>query len=96
MQVPGAEGAGDHLFYFSASLNNTVNEQTIFELSKKIWRQCTLTARRYVLVSVTRRQHRHKSVTVGQKAVTVQGGFGAVFGVQVQILIEAERVAIQS
>jgi len=43
MQVPGARGAGDHLFYFSVGLNNTVNEQTIFELSKKIWRQCTLT-----------------------------------------------------
>jgi hypothetical protein len=31
-----------------------------------------ITARRYVLVSVTRRQHRHKSVPVDQKAVTVQ------------------------
>jgi hypothetical protein len=55
-----------------------------------------LTARRYVLVSVTRRQHRYKSVPVGQKAVTVQGGFGAVFGVQVQILLNITRVAVQS
>jgi len=30
-------------------------------------------------VSVTRRQHRHKSVPVGQKAVPVQGGFGTCF-----------------
>jgi len=30
-------------------------------------------------VGVTRRQHRHKSVPVGQKTVTVQGGFGACF-----------------
>jgi len=47
MQVPEARGAGDHLFYFSASLNNTVNEQTIFELSKKIWRQCDPNVRVY-------------------------------------------------
>ena len=33
---------------------------------------------------VTRRKHRHKSVPVGQKAVTVQGGYGAVFAVMVQ------------
>jgi len=31
----------------------------------------------------------------GRKAVTVQGGFGAVFGIQVQILSEAGRVAVQ-
>jgi hypothetical protein len=30
-------------------------------------------------VSVTRRKHRHKSVTIGQKAVPVQGGFGTCF-----------------
>ena len=28
---------------------------------------------------VTRRQHRHKSVPIGQKAVTVQGGYGTCF-----------------
>ena len=28
---------------------------------------------------VTRRQHRHKYVPVGQKAVTVQGGYGTCF-----------------
>ena len=54
-----------------------------------------LTARWYVLVSVTRRQHRAESWYFSQKAVTVQGGFGAVFGIQVQILIEAGRVAVQ-
>jgi hypothetical protein len=57
--------------------------------------QWHITARRYVLVSVTRRQHRHKSVPVGQKAVTVQGGFGAVFGIQVQIFVRATRIAVQ-
>jgi uncharacterized membrane protein (UPF0136 family) len=54
-----------------------------------------ITARRYVLVSVTRRQHRHKSVPVGQKTVTAQGGFGAVFGIQVQIFVRTTRVAVQ-
>jgi len=54
-----------------------------------------LTARRYNLVGVTRRQHRHKSVTVGQKTVTVQGGYGVVFAIRVQILIEDTRVAVQ-
>jgi len=45
-----------------------------------------LTARRYNFVSVTRRQHRNKSVPIGQKAVTVRGEYGAVFAVQVQVL----------
>ena len=35
---------------------------------------------------VTRRKHRHGSVPVGHKAVTVQGGYGVVFAVRVQIL----------
>jgi len=48
--------------------------------------ELTITARRYVLVGVTRRQHRHKSVPIGQKAVTVQGGDGVVFAIQVQVL----------
>ena len=30
-------------------------------------------------VSVTRRKHRHESVPIGQKTVTVQGGFGTCF-----------------
>jgi len=32
----------------------------------------------------------------GQKAVTVQGGYGALFGVRVQILLGITRVAVQS
>jgi len=35
---------------------------------------------------VTRRQHRQKFVPVGQKTVTVQGGYGVVFAVRVQVL----------
>jgi len=54
-----------------------------------------LTARRYNFVSVTRRQHRYKFVPLGQKAVTVQGGYGVVFAVWVQVLIEDTRVAVQ-
>jgi|WetSurMetagenome_2_1015567.scaffolds.fasta_scaffold311458_2 hypothetical protein len=44
--------------------------------------KCTITARRYVLVGVTRRQHRAESWYPrqrGHKIVTVQGGFGACF-----------------
>ena len=54
-----------------------------------------LTARRYNLVGVTRRQHRHKSVPVGQKTVTVQGGYGVVFAIWAQVIIEDTRVAVQ-
>ena len=54
-----------------------------------------LTARRYVLVSVTRRQHRHESVPIGQETVTVQGGYGVVFAIQVQSLMSITRVAVQ-
>ena len=32
----------------------------------------------------------------GQKAVTVQGGYGALFAVRVQILLSITRVAVQS
>jgi hypothetical protein len=35
---------------------------------------------------VTRRQHRPRPVNFSQKTVTVQGGYGALFAVQVQIL----------
>jgi len=35
---------------------------------------------------VTRRKHRAGSWYFSQKAVTVQGGYGALFAVQVQIL----------
>jgi len=35
-------------------------------------------------VCVTRRKHRFPSVDFSQEAVTVQGGYGAVFGVMVQ------------
>ena len=31
----------------------------------------------------------------GQKAVTVQGGYGAVFAIRVQILFSITRVAVQ-
>ena len=44
---------------------------------------------------VTRRQHRAGSWYFSQKAVTVQGGYGALFAVQVQILLSITRVAVQ-
>jgi len=47
--------------------------------NRQVNSQLRITARRYVLVGVTRRQHRHESVSVGRKTVPVQGGFGACF-----------------
>jgi len=44
---------------------------------------------------VTRRQHRAESRYFSQKTVTVQGGYGAVFAVQVQIWLSITRVAVQ-
>jgi hypothetical protein len=43
---------------------------------------------------VTRRQHRQKSVPVGQKMVLVQGGYGVVFAVMVQILKSTGGIAV--
>ena len=44
---------------------------------------------------VTRRKHRAGSWYFSRKAVTVQGGYGALFAVQVQILLSITRVAVQ-
>jgi hypothetical protein len=44
---------------------------------------------------VTRRKHRVRSCYFSRKAITVQGGYGAVFAVQVQILLSITRVAVQ-
>jgi hypothetical protein len=54
-----------------------------------------LTARRYNLVGVTRRKHRSRSWYFSQEAVTVQGGYGVVFAIRVQVLIKDTRVAVQ-
>jgi hypothetical protein len=44
---------------------------------------------------VTRRKHRAGSWYFSQKAVTVQGGYGALFAVMVQILLNAGAIAVQ-
>jgi hypothetical protein len=44
---------------------------------------------------VTRRKHRAGSWYFSHKAVTVQGGYGVVFAIRVQVLIEDTRVAVQ-
>jgi hypothetical protein len=44
---------------------------------------------------VTRRKHRVESWYFSQKAVTVQGGYGVVFAIRVQILLSITRVAVQ-
>jgi len=45
-----------------------------------------ITARRYNLVGVTRRKQRAESSYFSQKTVTVQGGYGVVFAIRVQVL----------
>ena len=45
---------------------------------------------------VTRRHHRHESVPGGQKAVTVQGGYGALFAIRVQNFMAFTSFAVQS
>jgi len=44
---------------------------------------------------VTRRKHRAGSWYFSQKAVTVQGGYGALFAVMVQSFVNITRVAVQ-
>ena len=44
---------------------------------------------------VTRRSIRAGSWYFSQKTVTVQGGYGAVFAIRVQILLRITRVAVQ-
>jgi len=44
---------------------------------------------------VTRRKHRAGSWYFSHKTVTVQGGYGALFAVRVQVLLSITRVAVQ-
>jgi hypothetical protein len=44
---------------------------------------------------VTRRKHRAESWFFSREAVTVQGGYGALFAVMIQILLSITRVAVQ-
>jgi len=44
---------------------------------------------------VTRRKHRAESWYFSRKTVTVQGGYGALFAVMVQILLRAGAIAVQ-
>ena len=44
---------------------------------------------------VTRRQHRAESWYFSREVVTVQGGYGALFAVMVQILLRPGAVAVQ-
>jgi len=44
---------------------------------------------------VTRRSIRAESLYFSQKTVTVQGGYGALFAVMVQILLSAGAIAVQ-
>jgi hypothetical protein len=44
---------------------------------------------------VTRRKHRAGSWYFNREIVTVQGGYGALFAVMLQILFSITRVAVQ-
>jgi len=44
---------------------------------------------------VTRRKHRAESWYFSREVVTVQGGYGALFAVRVQILLSITSVAVQ-
>jgi len=44
---------------------------------------------------VTRRKHRPRPVNFSHETVTVQGGYGALFAVQVQSFVSITRVAVQ-
>jgi len=57
-----------------------------------------LTARQYgevVLPDAASGQNQDTPRQRGQKTVTVQGGYGALFAVMVQILLSITRVAVQ-
>jgi hypothetical protein len=61
-----------------------INLVHIFANGPAIWGGC-----------VTRRKHRAESWYFSQKAVTVQGGYGALFAVMVQILLRVGAIAVQ-
>jgi hypothetical protein len=44
---------------------------------------------------VTRRKHRAESWYFSRETIPVQGGYGALFAVRVQILLSITRVAVQ-
>jgi hypothetical protein len=45
---------------------------------------------------VTRRKHRAESGYFSRETVTVQGGYGALFAIMLQILLSITRVALQA
>jgi hypothetical protein len=60
--------------------------------------QCPITARQYgevVLPDASTGQGPGTPSTRGQKIVTVQGGYGALFAVRVQVFLSITRVAVQ-
>jgi len=61
-----------------------INFEHIFTNGPAIWGGC-----------VTRRSIRAESWYFSHKAVTVQGGYGALFAVMVQVLLIITRVAVQ-
>jgi len=54
-----------------------------------------VTARQYGEVVLPDAASGHLSRYFSQKTVTVQGGYGALFAVMVQILLSITRVAVQ-
>ncbi len=78
----------------------SIYKRTIFQRCTKYIqvRKFYLTARQYgevVLPDASTGQGPGTPRQRGQKAVTVQGGYGALFAVQVQVLLSITRVAVQ-
>jgi len=60
---------------------------------------CLLTARQYgevVLPDASTGQDQGTPSNRGQKDVTVQGGYGALFAIMVQILLHSGAIAVQA
>ena len=79
--------------YFPASKNNKIRHYALGGGSI-----CPITARQYGEVVLPDAASDHDPDTrqlAGQKAVTVQGGYGALFVVQVQSWLSITRVAVQ-
>src|SRR4030066_2569030 len=71
-------------FFIKQEVVTIVHQVMVTPNGPAIWGGC-----------VTRRKHRAGSWYFSQKAVTVQGGYGALFAVMVQILLSAGAIAVQ-
>ena len=91
----GSEGRGSPFLFFSQLENTEDTLATLIIALKNKGGQCDPNGPAIWGGCVTRRKHRAESWYFSQKTVTVQGGYGALFAVRVQILLSITRVAVQ-